>query len=112
MFDYIGNTIVLTIWQEVDEPGNRRLIDAVVNSLQMWLDGITATGGLIGASIAFNQSENPTQEILNGHFVFHVYIAVPTPAEYLDFKLEYWIPYIDNLWPAIDTTTGQVAVAA
>jgi hypothetical protein len=109
MFDYIGNTIVLTIWQEVDEPGNRRLIDAVVNSLQMWLDGITATGALIGASIAFNQSENPSTEILNGHYVFHVYIAVPTPAEWLDFRIEYWIPYIDNLWPAIDTTTGQVA---
>ena len=34
-FDYVGNTIVLTIWQKVDEPGNRRLIDAIVNSLQM-----------------------------------------------------------------------------
>ena len=107
MFDYIGNTIVLTIWQEVDEPGNRRLIDAVVNSLQMWLDGITATGALIGASISFNHSENPSTEILNGHYVFHVYIAVPTPAEWLDFRIEYWIPYIDNLWPAISTQGPQ-----
>jgi phage tail sheath protein FI len=103
MFDYIGNTIVLTIWQEVDEPGNRRLIDAVVNSIQMWLDGITATGALIGAAIQFNQNENPATEILNGHYVFHVYIAVPTPAEWLDFRIEYWIPYIDNLWPSIST---------
>jgi hypothetical protein len=104
MFDYIGNTVVLTIWQEVDEPGNRRLIDAIVNSLQLWLDGITATGALIGASIAFNQSENPATEILNGHYVFHIYIAVPTPAEWLDFKIEYWIPYIANLWPSVGTT--------
>ena len=101
MFDYIGNTVVLTIWQEVDEPGNRRLIDAVVNSLQLWLDGITATGALIGASIAFNQSENATTEILNGHYVFHIYIAVPTPAEWLDFRIEYWVPYIANLWTGI-----------
>jgi phage tail sheath protein FI len=92
---------VLTIWQEVDEPGNRRLIDAVVNSLQLWLDGITATGALIGASIAFNQSENATTEILNGHYVFHIYIAVPTPAEWLDFRIEYWVPYIANLWTGI-----------
>ncbi len=112
MFDYIGNSIVLTIWQEVDEPGNRRLIDAVVNSLQMWLDGITATGALIGASISFNHSENPTTEILNGHYVFHVYIAVPTPAEWLDFRIEYWIPYIDNLWPAISSQGPQGQAAA
>jgi hypothetical protein len=111
MFDYIGNTVVLTIWQEVDEPGNRRLIDAIVNTLQLWLDGITATGALIGASIAFNQSENPATEILNGHYVFHIYIAVPTPAEWLDFRIEYWVPYIANLWPAIDTT-GQTATPA
>ena len=111
MFDYIGNTVVLTIWQEVDEPGNRRLIDAIVNTLQLWLDGITATGALVGASIAFNQSENPTTEILNGHYVFHIYIAVPTPAEWLDFRIEYWIPYISNLWPAIDTTATAAAAA-
>jgi len=102
MFDYIGNSIVLTVWQEVDEPGNRRLIDAVVNSIQMWLDGITATGALIGARIEFNQAENPAVEILNGHYIFHVFIAVPTPAEWLDFKLEYWVPYIDNLWPNLN----------
>jgi phage tail sheath protein FI len=99
MFDYIGNTIVLTIWQKVDEPGNRRLIDAVVNSLQLWLDGLSASDALLGARIEFRQSENPTTELLNGHYVFHVFIAAPTPAEWLDFRIEYWVPYIQNLWP-------------
>jgi phage tail sheath protein FI len=99
MFDYIGNTVVLTIWQKVDEPGNRRLIDAIVNSLQLWLDGLSNSEALLGARIEFNQSENPTTELLNGHYVFHIFIAVPTPAEWLDFRIEYWIPYIQNLFP-------------
>lgn len=107
MFDYIGNTIVLTIWQKVDEPGNRRLIDAVVNSLQLWLDGLAATQALLGARIEFRQDENPTTELLNGHYTFHVYVAVPTPAEWLDFRIEYWIPFIEGLF----TDTEQVAVA-
>jgi hypothetical protein len=98
MFDYIGNTVVLTIWQKVDEPGNRRLIDAVVNSLQLWLDGLSNQGALLGARIEFDQSENPTTELLNGHYVFHIYLAVPTPAEWLDFRIEYWVPYVDNLF--------------
>jgi phage tail sheath protein FI len=101
MFDYIGNTIVLTIWQKVDEPGNRRLIDAVVNSLQLWLDGLASQDALLGARIEFRHDENPTTDILNGHYVFHVYIAVPTPAEWLDFRIEYWVPYIQNLWPDV-----------
>jgi len=99
MFDYIGNTVVLTIWQKVDEPGNRRLIDAIVNSLQLWLDGLSAQEALVGARIEFRHDENPTTEILNGHYTFHIYIAVPTPAEWLDFRVEYWVPYIQNLWP-------------
>lgn len=98
-FDYVGNTVVLTIWQKVDEPGNRRLIDAIVNSLQLWLDGLTNQEALLGARIEFRHDENPTTEILNGHYVFHIYIAVPTPAEWLDFRIEYWVPYIQNLWP-------------
>jgi hypothetical protein len=107
MFDYIGNTIVLTIWQKVDEPGNRRLIDAVVNSLQLWLDGLAATQALLGARIEFRQDENPTTELLNGHYTFHIYVAVPTPAEWLDFRIEYWIPFVEGLF----TDTEQVAVA-
>lgn len=102
MFDYVGNTVVLTIWQKVDEPGNRRLIDAVVNSLQTWLDGLTNQEALLGARIEFRHDENPTTEILDGHFVFHIYIAVPTPAEWLDFRIEYWVPFIENLWPATE----------
>lgn len=98
MFDFIGNSTVLTIWQKVDEPGNRRLIDAVVNSLQLWLDGLSNTEALLGARIEFRQDENPTTELLNGHYVFHIYIAVPTPAEWIDFRIEYWLPYVQNLW--------------
>jgi uncharacterized protein len=98
MFDYVGNTVVLTIWQKVDEPGNRRLIDAVVNSLQLWLDGLAASDALLGARLEFRHDENPTTELLNGHFVFHILIAVPTPAEFIDFRIEYYIPFTDNLF--------------
>jgi phage tail sheath protein FI len=105
MFDYIGNTVILTIWQKVDEPGNRRLIDAIVNSLQLWLDGLTNQEALLGARIEFKQSENPTTELLNGHYVFHIFIAVPTPAEWIDFRIEYWVPYIADLWTQTSQTT-------
>jgi phage tail sheath protein FI len=109
MFDYVGNTVVLTIWQKVDEPGNRRLIDAIVNSLQLWLDGLTNSEALLGARIEFRHDENPSTEILNGHYVFHIYIAVPTPAEWLDFRIEYWVPYIQNLWPEEAQTAESAA---
>jgi phage tail sheath protein FI len=106
MFDFIGNTLVLTIWQKVDEPGNRRLIDAVVNSIQLWLDGLSNSEALLGARCEFRHDENPATELLNGHYVFHVYIAVPTPAEWIDFRIEYWLPYVEDLWAGQETTAA------
>jgi phage tail sheath protein FI len=106
MFDFIGNSTVLTIWQKVDEPGNRRLIDAVVNSLQLWLDGLANSEALLGARVEFRHDENPTTELLNGHYVFHIYIAVPTPAEWIEFRIEYWLPYVQNLWTEDQTTAA------
>ena len=106
MFDFVGNSTVLTIWQKVDEPGNRRLIDAVVNSLQLWLDGLSNSEALLGARVEFRHDENPTTELLNGHYVFHIYIAVPTPAEWIDFRIEYWLPYVQNLWAEDQTTAA------
>lgn len=106
MFDFIGNSLVLTIWQKVDEPGNRRLIDAVVNSIQLWLDGLSNSEALLGARCEFRHDENPVIELLNGHYVFHVYIAVPTPAEWIDFRIEYWLPYVQDLWQGQETTTA------
>ncbi len=106
MFDFIGNSTVLTIWQKVDEPGNRRLIDAIVNSLQLWLDGLSNSEALLGARIEFRQDENPTTELLNGHYIFHIFIAVPTPAEWIDFRVEYWLPYVQNLWAEESTTAA------
>lgn len=106
MFDFIGNSTVLTIWQKVDEPGNRRLIDAIVNSLQLWLDGLSNSEALLGARIEFRQDENPTTELLNGHYIFHIFVAVPTPAEWIDFRVEYWLPYVQNLWAEESTTAA------
>ena len=106
MFDFIGNTIVLTLWQKVDEPGNRRLIDAIVNSLQLWLDGLANSEAVLGARVEFRHDENPTTELLNGHYTFHVYIAVPTPAEWIDFRIEYWLPYTQGLWLAQEEATA------
>jgi phage tail sheath protein FI len=111
MFDYIGNTIVLTIWQFLDEPGNRRLIDAIVNSLQLWLDSLTNTQALIGARLEFRQDENPTVNLLNGHYVFHVYFAGTTPAEWLDFRLEYDISYLQNLFTDQQVITATAPAA-
>lgn len=98
MFNWISNTVVLTYWQTVDNPMNRRQIDTVVDSVNIWLNGLTAQGAVLGGRIAFLEEENPTTDLLNGIVRFHLYTAPPTPAEAQDFVMEYDVNYLQTLF--------------
>lgn len=98
MFQWVGNTIVLTIFQKVDEPGNRRLIDTVVNSLNQWLNSLTARQQLLGGRVEFREEDNPTIELMDGIYHFKVYITSPSPAEVLEFDLEIDTAYYSTLF--------------
>lgn len=101
-YDYIGNTIVLTVWQKVDEPMNRRLVDSVTESLQTWLNSLYNEGATLGAEVQFRHEENPTTELLAGHMVFHLFIAPPPPAEWIEFRLEFNVSYLNTLFPGLE----------
>jgi len=108
-YDYIGNTIVLTVWQKVDEPMNRRLIDSVTESLQTWLNSLYNEGATLGAEVQFRHDENPTTELLAGHMVFHLLIAPPPPAEWIEFRLEFNVSYLNSLFPGLEGVTAAAA---
>ncbi len=89
MFDWQYQTFILTYWQKVDQPLTRRLVKTVVDSEQIRLNGLTARGYLLGASVQFLEDENPLTDLLNGIFRVHSYITPPVPAEQIEDTLEY-----------------------
>jgi uncharacterized protein len=64
----------------------------------VWLNGLTNQGATLGGRVEFRHDENPTTELLAGHYVFHVFIAPPTPAEWIEFLIEYDVSYLDTLF--------------
>lgn len=100
MFNWICNTLQLTFWQEVDYPGNKRLIETVVDSANIWLNGLVPPGYLLGGRVEFRQDENPVTDIMDGIFRFHVYLTPPGPAREMDFILEYDPAYLASLFEA------------
>lgn len=105
MMDWLGNTIVLTVYQFVDEPGNRRLIDSIIDSLNIYLNSLVAAGNALGARVEFRHEDNSDVEILAGHYVFHVFTAFPTPAEHIEFLLEFDVSYLSTLFTPVTTQT-------
>ena len=109
MTDYVGNTLVLTVTQFVDKPGNRRLIDSIIDSLNIWLNGLVGQGVSLGARVEFRHDENPDTELMAGHYKFHVYEAFPTPAEWIEFLIEFDVTYLNALFTPVTTQTPPTA---
>jgi phage tail sheath protein FI len=89
MFDWDGNNFILTYFQKVDEPGDRRLIQSIVDSQNIIGNSYVARGYCAGYLVEFRDDENPDTELLNGHFVFHTSLAPYTPAEFIENIREY-----------------------
>jgi len=91
MMNHLHNTLVLTAERDVDAPGNRRLIDGVVQTMQALLNGYVAAGALVGSpTISFLESKNPVVDMADGKFVFTFdKVCPPSPAEEITFDVNY-----------------------
>lgn len=89
MMDFLCNTFVNTFWSFVDRPLNRVLIDAIVNSFNSYLDGLTATGALLGGEITYIDDNNPTADLLAGKFRLDMRSASALPAQQINLFSEF-----------------------
>ena len=88
-FTWAGNSFILTYFQRVDDPMNKRLIENVVDSANIAGNGYVARGYCAAYRAEYLDKENPSTDILNGKITFHLYIAPYTPAENIEAILEF-----------------------
>lgn len=88
-FTWWSNTFIQTYFQKVDNPMNRRLIDAIIDSENIRANGYVARNMMAGANIAFYESENPITDLINGTIRFHQYLTPYPPAETIENTLEF-----------------------
>ena len=98
MFSWMGNTLIQSFWSDVDNPLNRRQIDTVVDSANIWLNGLTARQYILGGLVEFLDTENPTTDLMDGIARFHLKATPPSPNRELDFILEYNPSYLQSLF--------------
>lgn len=82
MLIWMQNTCQQTLLAKVDQPGNLRQIESIVNSLNIWLNGLAAAGALVGhPQVEFRREDNPDTDLLAGKYTFRVSVTPPTPME-------------------------------
>ena len=98
MFNWLSNEFILTLNQKVDNNITRRLIDTVLQSYQIRLDGLSAQEYILGGRIQFIPDDNQLTDLLNGILKFHLYFTPPTPAKEIVGLIEYDPNYFQNLF--------------
>ena len=86
---WAANTFILTYFQKVDDPANKRLIESIVDSENVRGNGFVARDICARYEITFNEDENTTADLLNGKLTFHQYITPYTPAEDIEDVIEF-----------------------
>lgn len=94
MFDWVGNSLILTYWSKVDKKMTRRLVDSIVDSVNIWLNSLVAEDQLLGGRVEFLEEENSDTALMSGKAVFHIYMTPPSPAKEIEFVLEYDVDYV------------------
>ncbi|MNP59888.1 hypothetical protein D3C76_1549200 [compost metagenome] len=94
MMDWIANTVTLTYWRYLDGAINKRMVEAVTDSINIWLNGLTSSGYILGGRVEFLAEENSAENIADGKLIFHIYVTPPSPAQVIDFVLEYDATYL------------------
>ena len=95
-FDFVANTLIITFWDQLDTPMTRRMVDSIVDTANIWLNGLTGAGVILGGRVEMSEAENPTTNLMQGIVKFHVYITPPSPAQEIDFTLEYDVSYLEE----------------
>lgn len=94
MFRWVAKTVVLSHWNYVDRSMKRRLLDAILQGVNNWLNGLTAEERILGGRVEMLESENPLTALMAGRAKFHVYLTPPAPLQQMDWVLEYDVSYL------------------
>lgn len=89
MAAYIGNTLVKNFWNKLDAPITRRLVDSIIDEINIWLNTLVGAGYLYGARVEAAAEDNPVDALMQGIVNAKLYFASPAPAQEISFNIEY-----------------------
>lgn len=98
MINFIRNYLLQTYFSNLDAPINRRQIDSILQSCNLYLASLVSSQALIGGRIEFLSSENNTTDLMSGKLTFHLYLLPCPPAEEIDFNIEIDTDYFEGLF--------------
>jgi hypothetical protein len=89
MFSFVQNVVNRTMWQNVDKPIRRLLIDTILLTGNEYLNTLKSRQAIIGGRVEFLRADNNNQGIMSGKMYFRVALTPPNAAKELEFNFSY-----------------------
>lgn len=90
--------LVLSHWQRVDNPMNRRKLEATVDSENIRLNALSGRGFIIGARVYLDPNLNQSTDLLDGKVTYSVAWMPPPPQDEIVFQVEIDPSYLSTLF--------------
>ena len=99
MFNWLANTLILTYFQKVDLPMTKRNIETIVDSVNVWLNGLAAREFLVGhPRVDYDEADNPPTDAIAGITRFHIFATPPPSMKEIEFILEFDVAQMATLF--------------
>jgi len=89
MFIFVQNVVNRTMWQNVDKPIRRILIDTILLTGNEYLNTLMSRQAIIAGRVEFQRATNSNQSIMSGKLLFKVYLTPSNAAKELEFNFSY-----------------------
>jgi phage tail sheath protein FI len=89
MFNWLGNTLSLTLAQFIDLPGNLSSLTSINETIQAFGNTLVQKGAANTFRCSFNPDENLASQVIAGIYTFHILWTPPTPIRTLDLLLQF-----------------------
>jgi phage tail sheath protein FI len=89
MFIYVQNVVNRTMWQNVDKPIRRLLIDTILLTGNEYLNTLKSRQAIIGGRVEFLRADNNNQSIMSGKLLFKVFLTPSNAAKELEYNFSY-----------------------
>lgn len=93
--DWLCNRFLDTYKQYVDKPLTPIRRDAIVNSYNAWLNGLTADGKLCGGEVTYIPEYNDANELIGGKIRLNATTASPVPMQRIDVHVSYSVELLE-----------------
>lgn len=97
MFTFVANYFIQTYKKKLDSNMNRRTIDDIENSFNIWGNSLMANGMCAGLHMEFRPEDNNLDDILSGHIKMAIHFAPYTPIEYIHATEEFDITALQTV---------------